>query len=491
MENVLEQLKQTEPQLLQEILQGKHGALIWGRILLPQYFNFDTPEFHTDMIKMYDSYKYVAIAAPRDHAKSTVTSLIYVLFRMCIEKEYYTIVLSDTYDQASEQVGNIYAEIIENNYISKIYPHVAIPNEFRASRKTKKQIKKRQTDFITTGGQRVRAFGVGMKLRGRRHRHKRPTLCICDDLENDEAVDNPELRFKLMNWFKSVIMPAIDTDGQIIVVGTILHRDSLLQNLISGKIPSFRYKFYAAEKDQKPLWENKFSLNTLRKIRSDIGLGLYAREYLNDPTKQDGKFKQEWFDDNRALANPGLCRIVVAVDPSNTGNTDSDECGIIVAGVDQLDNLKESICYVLDDISERLTPSKWARRALETFWAWEADAIVVEVNSGGDMIIETLKSVLLPGEMLPPIVSVRATRGQGKITRLEPVASLYERGRIKHIGEFDKLEDQCLSYRVGKKSPDRMDALVWGITDLVLTVKEYLDLAPVVSNPNSNSFTAD
>lgn len=158
---------------------------------------------------------------------------------------------------------------------------------------------------------------------------------------------------------------------------------------------------------------------------------------------------------------PALARIVVAVDPAVTLEAGSDETGIIAAGVDAAGN-----GYVLEDASSKYRPEDWARQAIAAMRIHGADRIVAEVNQGGDMVESTIRAV----SPNTPYRGVRASRS--KLTRAEPVAALYERGKIYHAGEFPQLEDQMCSFTTGfdRKaagySPDRVDALVWAFTDL-------------------------
>jgi len=174
----------------------------------------------------------------------------------------------------------------------------------------------------------------------------------------------------------------------------------------------------------------------------------------------------------RISAAPSLDRIVVAVDPPITSGPDADECGIVIAGVASCGDGKTA--FVLGDWSAGgLSPRQWAAKAVAAYAEFEADRIVVEVNQGGDMA----KAVIAQVSPSVPVTGVYATRG--KRLRAEPVAALYEQNRVRHVGAFPKLEDQMTSYtgeggrridcapsRAG--SPDRLDALVWAITDLML-----------------------
>ena len=164
----------------------------------------------------------------------------------------------------------------------------------------------------------------------------------------------------------------------------------------------------------------------------------------------------------RISAAPELDRIVVAIDPPATAGPDADECGIVVAGAAEAFNGKTG--FVLADRSAGgLSPRQWAERAVAAYHEFEADRIVVEVNQGGDMV----RAIIGQVDPSVPVREVRACRG--KRLRAEPVASLYERGLVRHVGAFSALEDQMTSFTGERgKSPDRLDALVWALTELLL-----------------------
>jgi len=159
----------------------------------------------------------------------------------------------------------------------------------------------------------------------------------------------------------------------------------------------------------------------------------------------------------RVPTAPHLLRIVVAIDPAVTAREESDETGIIVAG-----RGRDGNGYVLADRSGRYGPDQWARRAIEGFDEQQADRIVYEANQGGDLVAHTLTTVRknLPLEAVHATVSKRA--------RAEPIAALYEQGRVYHVGTYEVLEDQLCSWEPlsGMASPDRLDALVWALTAL-------------------------
>ncbi len=164
---------------------------------------------------------------------------------------------------------------------------------------------------------------------------------------------------------------------------------------------------------------------------------------------------------------PELSRIVVAVDPPVTGHAGSDECGIVVAGVVTEGPPKDWRAYVLEDASVKAaSPKQWAEAAIAAMQRHDGDRLVAEVNQGGDLVETVVRSI----DPLVPYSGVRATRG--KSIRAEPVAALYEQGRVRHVRGLSELEDQMGRMTTqgfsGSGSPDRVDALVWALHDLMI-----------------------
>lgn len=175
-----------------------------------------------------------------------------------------------------------------------------------------------------------------------------------------------------------------------------------------------------------------------------------------------GLWRRAWIDDMRAAAAPELRSVVVAVDPPVTATAQSDACGIIVAGR----GVDGRVYVIADRTLQGREPSVWARAVRAAYGDHDADRVVAEVNQGGDLVVAVLKQI----DAAMPVRTVRATRG--KWVRAEPVAALYAEGRIVHVGRFDALEEQMCAFgsdgRVGGRSPDRLDALVWAVTDLLI-----------------------
>ncbi|MDE2469813.1 MAG: DNA-packaging protein [Bradyrhizobium sp.] len=203
-----------------------------------------------------------------------------------------------------------------------------------------------------------------------------------------------------------------------------------------------------------------------------------GRQELNAELLDDmpgALWTRDMIDRATVRAMPEMRRIVVAVDPATTSGEKSNETGIIVAGLGA-----DGLGYVIADLSCKESPDGWARRAVSAYRFYKADRIVAEANQGGDMVRSTIHTV----DASASYKAVHASRG--KYTRAEPVAALYEQDRVKHVGMFAALEDQMASFvtdldRRAAGSPDRVDALVWALTELMVSAVPFRTVSPIVS----------
>ncbi len=174
-------------------------------------------------------------------------------------------------------------------------------------------------------------------------------------------------------------------------------------------------------------------------------------------------WKMQTIEDNRVRKLPELRRIVIPIDPATTSTMDSDETGIVPVGLDN-----NGIGYVIDDLSGIYSPNDWANKAIKAYNDHKADRIIGEANNGGDMIETIIRNI-------DKSVSYRKVwASKGKTTRAEPIAALYEQNRIKHYGNLATLETEMTTWMAldGQRSPNRIDSLVWGLTELMLNERE-------------------
>jgi len=209
--------------------------------------------------------------------------------------------------------------------------------------------------------------------------------------------------------------------------------------------------------------------NTIKQLYDRYGGTRLGRQELEGEVLEDipgALWRREDIDSGRLNSAPDdLERVIVAVDPAASSEERSDENGIVVVGLAR-DKDGYARGYVLEDASIRGTPEEWSRRAVQMYRKWEADRIVAEKNNGAEMV----ESVIRTADRSIPVKLVHATRG--KVVRAEPISALYEQHRVHHVGQFDELEDQMCLFSIDNVrnsstgSPDRVDALVWGLTEI-------------------------
>jgi phage terminase large subunit-like protein len=194
------------------------------------------------------------------------------------------------------------------------------------------------------------------------------------------------------------------------------------------------------------------------------GTRLGRQEILGEiiEDRPDALWSRAMIEAARVDAAPPLARIVVGIDPPAASRPGSDACGIVAAG-----RTEDGTVYVLEDATAAgLAPAGWAAKAIALYRRLQADTLVAEVNMGGDMVRAVLRQV----DASAPVKTVHATRG--KWLRAEPVAAMYAQGKVKHVRPFEELEDQMCDVGVSGlssgRSPDRLDALVWAVTELVI-----------------------
>jgi hypothetical protein len=416
---------------------------------------------------------YVAIW-PRDGGKSTNAELCCVALG-AKKARNYIIYVSGTQDQADDHVANISA-LLESRKLEYMYPDLTA----RALTKFGHSKGWRRNRLRTRQGFTVDALGLNTAIRGMKLEQARPDLIILDDI--DDELDTLLTVEKKLKMLQTKILPAGAPHVAVLGVQNLVHRESVFSRFVDGRADFLANRIMSGphpallsmtceQRDGRtvltggiPTWDG-LSLQRCQEIVDTIGMSAFMSEHQHEQHEVEGAlWDREILDSTRVQDTPELVRIVVAVDPPATSGLQSAEAGIVVAGKGRDDH-----GYVLADWSARATPDEWARRAVGAYHQYEADRIIGEVNHGGEMVEHTVRTVsTTSADRRIPYTGVRAGRGQSKVIRAEPVAALYEQGICHHLGHFPKLEDQLCTWRQGEKSPDRLDALVWAMTHLML-----------------------
>ncbi len=386
------------------------------------------PPFHKEMWELCTSDKAkVAIAAPRGHAKSTAITHAYVLSEMLSRHKSFCLLVSDTEGQASEFLGDIRAELEENEELQQIFG-------------VRQLLKATETNVICLmeGGHkfRIQAKGSEQKVRGIKWRGKRPDLIVGDDLENDEIVMNPERREKFRKWFMKALIPCGSDTCTYRIVGTILHPDSMLQRLIEDK--TWNHLFYEAcnDKFEDVLWPEQFPGSRLKEIylsyKEQNDPEGFSQEYRNRPVSiEDAFFNADYFfdferDGTRALL-PNL-EYFAAADFAISETEKADYTAIVVGGMSP-----EGILHIVDVKKGRWDSMRIIDELLSTQKMYDVNTFTFETAK-----IDKAIGPFLEREMQRRGVYMnihKETPTKSKTMRAASIRAMHKSGSIKYDKE--------------------------------------------------------
>lgn len=469
-------------------VKPEERRLEFARFFFPEAFNEASPQFHIELFGMYAEQINFAAAAPRGHAKTTCSS-VEVIYRIVNGFTHFTLVVSDTYTQARDIVDNIKSELEANRWLIWVYGDLRTEWHWTSG------------SFTTTNDVRVVARGSNMKVRGLKFRHWRPDFAVGDDLENDEAVQNPERRTKLLNWIKKALMPAMARKGsQIAIVGTVLHDDSLLNNMLKG-LEGFagwmKKRWAALINESTSLWPSMFPAEELKRMRDDpnyekyLGPIVFAQEMQNEAIDDQSRiFKREWIyglesnptiysltalEERWAAEHPPdsvtwwkstMRSIIMAVDPAISEKTTADYFAMVVIGIDAKGEI-----WILDlfraqigDIDEQV------KKILEFNEQWKPDRIRIEsVAYQAGLARAVQKQAAATGRHAPVF---QVTPDKDKFRRAV-IHSANFAGHLVHVRSdhplFDAFVKELLDFPMGKND-DMLDAYMHAAED---TVKRF------------------
>ena len=382
-----------------------------------------------------------------------------------------------TQDAADDSVGTNIAKLLEARTVEDHYP-------WHAERELSKYGHSKGWNsqrLRTAGGLTVDAIGLDTALRGLKVEDMRPDLIVFDDL--DGKFDTARATKKKIDTITTSILPAGTANTAVLGIQNLIiphgifsrladgRADFLATRRVSGPVPAVHDLQTEVRDDPEagrrrayitsgtPSWKGQ-DIDACQRLMNNIGLRAFLQECQHEVKKREGAL---WTGDEigRRDTCPPLKRVVVGVDPSGGG----DEIGIGAVGLGY-----DGRGYVLADATQpgRLGPLNWGNAAVDLYDKHEADRIVAEKNFGGDMVASNIR--VAAGKRRIPVTMVHASRG--KAIRAEPVAALYEEGLVDHVGVFPELEAEMTGWVPGDPdSPNRLDWLVWALTDLMLNDK--------------------
>lgn len=422
----------------------------FGRFFFGHYLKNETPAFHKELYKLYENtdIKKIAIAAPRAHAKSTITDLVYLAWVVCNHKANFVLLISDTYSQSVLFLDALKGELESNDLIRAFYGKLISP-------------KWSEGEIVTSNDVMVKSLGAGMKVRGLKFRENRPDLLIMDDLENDEAVESKDRREKFERWFTGALLPCMSKDGRAIVIGTILHFDSLLAKLVDPEKYSGWYKkVYRAINDWGALWPEHLNLEELESIKQEyISQGqvfLFYQEYQNDPVSSElQKFKLEkfkYFEDKELLTKD--VRTFITIDRSYSLEKTADFTAFVVVSVD-----RENKWYVR--MAERVkgTEKELIDKIFDLKGYYNPEMFGIEQKAFKYTIKPALEDEMRKRNIFFKVEELKDL-GRGKNTRIEGLIPRFESSSVFLKRDQTDLIDELIKFPKGIHD-DLIDSLAY------------------------------
>ncbi len=436
------------------------------RTYLPHYFNKKFAPFHYELISLLERrptlgdsavVKPVAVASPREFAKTTITAFGYVLHQIVFKQRKFIIIISDTGDLASDLTGYIYLELCFNERLKHDFGKLVRDNWA-------------VEDFTTLNDIRLLARGRGQRIRGMKHKQHRPDLIVMDDLENDSSARNSNRCKTLLRWIKSTAYNAIDVNGNLFIIGTLLSRNSALHTVCFSKDepwPNWERRVYRAiTHSGESLWPDKFPLEVLEEQKTMMGTVAFNQEKMNYPEEEDSYFLSEWFkyytveDLVDKDGNPKPLIKVAWFDPSIETGATHDYKSIVSVGY----SIEEAKYYVLDAYIKRSTLENTIQAALTLHRLLGYLVFGVESNLFQRLLLKEFEDAAREAGVTIPI------RGEvnylAKETRIAGLSPLVERGQIlfraKHSDQ-ELLMEQLLYFPSKSFHDDGPDALAGAV----------------------------
>lgn len=388
---------------LKEIMAACYeDTRVFSKTVFPERFFLPFSQLHDEIFQAIDSGKQrIAIAAPRGFGKTSTINMALPAKRILFREKKFIVPISNTASQAMLQSENLKKELMTNPDISRIF------GPMKSDTFSKEM-------WVTATGTMVFPRGAGQQVRGVSHGHYRPDLIILDDFENSEDVKNEETRKKMKEWFFADVCNSVNRamDWQIIMVGTILHEDALLANLLDD--PNwYSLQLSICDDNYVSNWPDFISDKEVRKLadsyRQNGMLDVFYREYRNIPiSTEDAIFRPEYFRyydeaEEKLDNNPDVENIII-VDPAKTVKLHSAESAVLCIGID----VKKGKVYIRDVVADMLYPDQLYDTIFQMAYRYKVRVVGIEVTSLNEFITYPIKNEMLKRGQMFELVELKA-----------------------------------------------------------------------------------
>ena len=459
---------------MQALKQLRNNMALFGRHCFPTALRKSTPPFHKDVYSYLanDDKRRVLIAAPRGTAKSTVTTLIFPLWRVAFKRsdeDLFIVIISESQTQSINFLSRIKYHLTHSDKFTDIFGDLG-PNT--AKRWT-------NNDIVLANGARLIAVGTGQRVRGFIEGDTRPNLIIVDDFESELNAFTPEARAKNRKWVTEAVIPSLSDEGKIAMIGTVISEDCFLY--WAKDSPAWHTLWFSIwDEDEKSIWPERFPksrINDIKKEFASVGnLNGFYQEYMNIAQSPDmAPFKPEWikmhhYDYKRINGQNCLVRtkgdeeevkpveVYCGVDPASSLASTADYFVVSTIGIDY-DNNK----YIIDIFRDRISPAEQPQKLIEVFKKYRPRRMKIETVGYQEALRTAVRELMFKESLYIPGLEKGVKPRNRKSERLLSLVPLFAKGTFYFRPQDNIAQQEFLSYPRGKHD-DVMDA-IWTALD--------------------------
>mgnify|MGYP001448539605 FL=1 len=459
---------------LQALKKLRNNMALFGKHCFPTALKKSTPSFHNEVYSYLsnDDKRRVLIAAPRGTAKSTVTTLIFPLWKAAFKKsdeDLFMVIISESQTQSINFLSRIKYHLTHSDRFKQIFGDMGPTTAKRWT----------HTDVVLANGTRIVAVGTGQRVRGFIEGDTRPNLIIVDDFESELNAYTPEARAKNKKWMTEAVIPSLSDDGKLVMIGTVISEDCFLYWIKESA--SWNVLWYSIwDDDEKSIWPERFPHERIMQIKDEFAsignLNGFYQEYMNIAQSPDNApFKPEWIQMHHydyEIRNGQGClvrtiddeekiipvEVYSGVDPASSLSSRADYFVIATIGIDNENNK-----YVIDIKRERVTPSKQPDMIIDTFTKFKPRRVKIETTGYQEALRVGVRDIMKEKGLYIPGLEAGVKPRTRKSERLLSMVPMFARKQFYFRPEDIKPQQEFLSYPRGKHD-DVMDA-VWTALD--------------------------
>lgn len=482
----------------------KDNPIAFGKFFFPHLFKAKTPDFHKEIAELYRTgidklaqpeFKDVirnALIVPRGHAKTSIAVTLFFLWSIVHLKFHYGIIITNTSTLAEDNLSTIAKELVNNTLLKLVYfPNTRIDSGLWNREEIECFI---PDDRNVTQSLKIKAFGSGKEVRGTKYGAYRPDVIVCDDLETSEQVNSKEQRAKLKKWVEGDVMPLFGDRGYFCIIGTILHYDSILNNIKDNVNEAYSdyntIQYKAIEKDEfgveHALWEDWKPLSWLHKEMERLSLqgelSSFYREYLNTPVSEEERdFKDEVIEKNiyesirlweKVKRGDLRLHVSMGIDTAISVKDKADFSAIVLLGTDE-----NGVRYVLEAWHDKVSSDVLTDKVFEFYKRYKPNVVAMQQASIDQLYKANFEERMRKTGVFFTISKAlyNTSNGNNKEARIRGLVAPFNTNSIKLLRSQTALINELITFPHSRHD-DLLDALQIAFVYSVMKKRDKLDV---------------